>query len=253
MTASVLVTGGSSGIGAAIARALATVGYEVTITFNRTTNASEIVCSGLDPEVAARISAIACDFADEGAVAQLASTLADRPEPLHGIVHAAGTAYDAPAFAIDLSRAKDTMQVNFWSLVTLVGQLMRPMMRAREGHVIIIGSIAARVGGRGNSVYAATKAALEGYARCLADEAGRRHVNVNVIAPGFVDTRMIEHLKGHLGKSLGERVPEGRLAQPEEIAALAVFLLSGDARYINGATIPVDGGLSATSGISGAS
>lgn len=249
----ILVTGGSSGIGAAIVKTMALEGCDVSFTYNKTVDALDHISKDLPPDAQARLTSYKCDLANEDEVSALANTLMLQAEPFDGIVHAAGVIYDAPASMLNMDRAKQTMQVNFWSLVGLLNVLLQPMMRARKGSVVVIGSVVAQSGSRGNSIYAASKAALEGYVRCLVDEAGRRQVTVNIVAPGYIDTPMIAQLKeqpGYKAQMEGRRprVPQARTGEPQEIADLVAFLLSDKARYINGATLTIDGGMTATVG-----
>ncbi len=249
----ILVTGGSSGIGAAIVKTLALEGCDVSFTYNKTVDALDYISKDLPAEARVRLTPYKCDLGNEDEVSTLANTLILPGEPFTGIVHAAGATYDAPASMLKMDRAKQTMQVNFWSLVGLLNVLLQPMMRARQGSVVVIGSVVAQSGSRGNSIYAASKAALEGYVRCLVDEAGRRQVTVNIIAPGYIDTPMIAQLKeqpGYMAQMEGRRprVPQARTGEPQEVADLVAFLLSDKARYINGATLTIDGGMTATVG-----
>jgi NAD(P)-dependent dehydrogenase (short-subunit alcohol dehydrogenase family) len=149
---------------------------------------------------------------------------------------------------IDVDAADSAMQVNFWSAVRLAKALMRPMMQARGGRIVLIGSVTATRGNQGNAVYAATKAALLGYAKTLATEIARRGVTVNYVAPGYVDTDMLARYAA-FREMLEKQIPAQRYAKPEDLAAVVSFLMSDGAAYVNGAEIAVDGALSASLGI----
>ena len=140
------------------------------------------------------------------------------------------------------------MQVNFWSLTRLAKTVMRGMIRARAGRIVAIGSVAALRGNPGNAAYAASKGALLSYCRTLAVETAKRGITVNYVAPGFIDTDMLAPYAAYR-EQMEKQIPAGRFAQPEEIAALAAFLMSPAAAYITGAVLPVDGGLTATIGV----
>ncbi len=235
-----LVIGGGRGIGAATVQALAAAGMSVTFTYRS------------DAEQAARVAADttatprALDLADRAAVDAFATELEAGP-PIDVLVAVAGSTYDTLAALLDQDRAELLMQVNFWAFTRIARAVVRPMTRARNGRIIAIGSVLALQASPGNAAYAASKAALLGYVKNLAIETARRGVTVNYVAPGFVDTDMLAPFAAHRAAT-EQRVPAGRYASPAEIAAVVAFLASPAASYITGATIPVDGGLTASIG-----
>ncbi len=247
MSGRILVTGGASGLGAAIVRALAGQGYDVLFTYR----SSEEAASGLVAELAQThpergIAAKALDLADRAALDGFCDEIED--EGFHGLVHNAGQSYDALAAMLAQDRAEIAMQVNFWSLTRLAKALARGMIRARAGRIVAIGSVAASQANPGNAAYAATKGALEAYCRTLAIETAKRGITVNVIAPGFIDTGMMAPYAAYRA-GMERQIPVGRFAQTDEVAALAAFLMGKGAAYITGATLPVDGGLTAMMGV----
>jgi NAD(P)-dependent dehydrogenase (short-subunit alcohol dehydrogenase family) len=244
----VLVTGGGRGLGAAIVRALAAAGHEVTFTYRSAENeAASLVAELVAAHEGRTYMAMQADLADRAAVDRLVAEIEGEPA-YSGFVHNAGETYDALAVMLDQDRAERTMQVNFWSFTRLAAALARPMTRARDGRIVAIGSITALYGNQGNAAYAASKAALLGYLRTLAIETARRGVTVNYVAPGFVDTEMMAPYAAYR-ETMEKQIPAGRFANPEDIAGLVAFLMSPSAAYVTGAVLPVDGGLSAAIGI----
>lgn len=248
MSRRVLVTGGARGIGAGLVRRLAADGYEVHFTYNASKAPAEALIAEIKDAVPrATPAAHPCDLSDRSAVDDFAKSL-ERQPAFYGFVHNAGKAYDSLAAMIDIDAADSAMQVNFWSAVRLAKALMRPMMQARAGRIVLIGSVTATRGNQGNAIYAATKAALLGYAKTLATEIARRGVTVNYLAPGYVDTDMLAPYAA-FREMLEKQIPAQRYAKPADLAAVVSFLLSDGAAYVNGAEIAVDGALSASLGI----
>lgn len=242
----VLVTGGGRGVGAAIVTALVKAGFDVDFTYRQSAEAAEARVAELSAaHPGATIAARFCDLADRAAVSGLAAELAE--EEFFGFVHNAGQSYDALAAILDQDKAEAAMQVNFWSLTELAKAVMRPMLRARTGRIVAIGSVAALQANAGNAAYAASKGALLSYCRTLAVETAKRGVTVNYVAPGFIDTDMLAPYAAHRD-AMEKSIPAGRFAQAEEIAGLVAFLMSPPAAYITGAVLPIDGGLTAQIG-----
>lgn len=239
----VLVTGGGRGLGSAIVRALAAAGHDVTFTYRSAeAEAADILRELADACPQQAFAAHPLDLADKPALDAFAQEL-EADAPYSAFVHNAGQSYDTLAMMIDQGKAETAMQVNFWSFTRLVGALARPMMRARDGRIVAIGSLTALQANQGNSIYAACKAALLGYLRTLAIETARSGVTVNYIAPGFIDTDMTAELTDARRTEILANVPLKRYGSAEEIAGAALFLASDAGAYVSGAVLPVDGGL----------
>ncbi len=247
MSGRILVTGGAKGIGAGIVRALASAGHDVVFTYR----SSGEQASGLAGSVSAlgggKVEAVSLDLSDKAAIAAFCHDSASLGD-IGGLVHNAGQSYDTLSMMMAQDKAEAAMQVNFWSFTQIVNTFLRPMMARRSGRVVAIGSVTASRGNQGNAAYAATKAALEAYMRTLALETARRGITVNTVSPGFVDTDMMERYSAYR-ETMEKQIPAGRFARSEEIGALVAFLMSAEASYVTGATIPVDGGLMASMGL----
>lgn len=231
-----LVVGGRRGIGAAVVRLLTERGFAVTYTYRTESG-----------DFGGIVIGVPLDLADRAAVDAFALAQEDAPA-WDAFVQVGGTTYDALAAVMDQDKAEAAMQVNFFAFARLARAVVRPMLRARRGRIVAIGSVIGQFASQGNAAYGATKAALLAYVRTLAIESARRGVTVNYVAPGFVDTEMMAPFAAYRAPTEG-RVPAGRYGRPEEIAAAVAFLVSPEASYINGAYIPVDGGLTAAVGV----
>ena len=229
-----LLIGGRRGIGAAVAQTLADQGFDVTYTYRTSFDNAAATSRRLDLADRAAVEAFALEQEDAAA--------------WDAVVHVSGATYDTLATVMDQDAAEQTMQVNYWAFARIARAVVRPMLRARSGRIVVIGSVMGLHASQGNASYAASKAALLSYVRTLAIESARRGVTVNYVAPGFVDTEMMAPYAAYRA-GIEARIPAGRFAQPEEIAAVVAFLVSPAAGYINGAYIPIDGGLTASLGI----
>jgi 3-oxoacyl-[acyl-carrier protein] reductase len=229
-----LVIGGRRGIGAAVVRALAE--QQVDVAYTCRTAPGDCVAASRPLDLLDRDAVEA--FAGEQEIAAA----------WDAVIYVSGMTYDTLAAVMDQDAAEQVMQVNHWAFARIARAVIRPMLRARSGRIVVIGSVMGLHASQGNAAYAASKAALLSYVRTLAIESAKRGVTVNYVAPGFVDTAMMQPYAAYR-EGIEARIPAGRFARADEIAAVAVFLASPAAGYINGAYIPVDGGLTASLGI----
>ena len=240
----VFVTGGARGIGQGIVSALAADGYDVTFSYRGSADEASQLGEDLQSQYPSQtISSHQVDLSDRDQVDEFA-TLIGETESLYGLVYNAGGSYDTLAALVDQDRAEALFQLNFWAMTRLAGTAARPLMRAKSGRIIAIGSVTSQLAVSGNSIYAASKGAMLSYIRTLAVELARKGVTANYISPGYVDTALLEPYAAYREK-LEQQIPLRRFAQPEEIGALTRFLFSPLAGYITGSIIPIDGGLTA--------
>jgi 3-oxoacyl-[acyl-carrier protein] reductase len=230
MGRSALVTGGNRGIGLAIARRLAAAGDAVTVT------------SRAGAEVPG-LAVVKCDVRDPSAVDAAFAAAEARQGPVEVAVANAGITRDQLLALMSEDDFGAVLDTNLAGAYRVAKRAVRGMIRMRRGRIIFISSVVGLLGSGGQANYAASKAGLIGLARSLARELGTRNITVNVVAPGFVDTDMTTALADDKRAAILASVPLGRYASADEVAAAVAFLASGDAAYITGAVLPVDGGL----------
>lgn len=238
---SALVTGASGGIGTAIARALYEAGAAVTLSGTRTER-----LDALAEELGPRAHVEAADLSDltaGGAVDGLADRAKQAMGGLDILVNNAGVTADNLAMRMKDEEWSKVMDVNLSAAFRLSRAVLRGMLKQRGGRIINITSIVGVTGNPGQVNYAAAKAGLIGMSKALAQEVAARGITVNCIAPGFVATDMTADLSESQREILIGRVPIGRLGEPQDIAAAAVFLASREAAYMTGQTIHINGGM----------
>ncbi|MEE4383956.1 MAG: 3-oxoacyl-ACP reductase FabG [Pseudomonadales bacterium] len=233
-----LVTGASRGIGAAIADALAAAGHRVAGTAT-----SEAGAEAIGSRLGDAGAGFVLDVADDASVERALAAIEERLGAPLVVVNNAGITRDNLLLRMKPEEWSDVLDTNVGGLYRLCRRVLRPMMKARFGRIVNLSSVIARMGNAGQSNYAASKAAIEGFTRALAQEVGSRGITVNAIAPGFIETEMTAAIGEGQREALLSRVPLGRLGRAEEVAALAVFLASEQAGYVTGETVHVNGGL----------
>lgn len=240
----VFVTGGARGIGEGIVRALAADGYDVSFSYRSSAEQAEALRDELQTgHPGQTFNSHCCDMSDRQQVDEFA-TLISETENLYGLAYNAGGSYDSLAAMVDQDRAEALFQLNFWALTRIAGAVSRPLMRAKSGRIVAIGSITAQLGVSGNAIYAASKGAMLSYIRTLAIEVARKGVTANYLSPGYVDTDLMAPYADYREK-VEQQIPLRRFGQSDEVGALTRFLFSPLAGYITGANIPIDGGVSA--------
>ncbi len=227
----VLVTGGSRGIGLACARRFQALGDRVAVTYN----------SSPPPD---GLFGVKCDVTSTDDVDAAFTAIEDHfGGTVEVVVSNAGVTRDGLLLRMGDDDFTAVIDANLTGAFRVVKRASRGMLKARSGRIVLVSSVVALLGSAGQANYAASKAGLVGFARSVARELGSRSITVNVVAPGPVATDMTAALGDDRLADLTAMVPLQRVAEPDEIAAVVVFLASADAAYITGAVIPVDGGL----------
>jgi 3-oxoacyl-[acyl-carrier protein] reductase len=232
-----LVTGATGAIGGAIAAGLAAQGARVAVSGTRADALADVAAS-LPGSVA-----LPCRLDDLQAVEALVPAALEALGGLDILVNNAGITRDNLAMRMKDSEWDEVMRVNLEAAFRLARAALRPMMKARHGRIISITSIVGVTGNPGQANYAAAKAGLIGMTKALAAEVASRNVTVNCIAPGFIRSAMTDALAEAQKAALFARIPSGRLGEPADVAAAAVFLASDEASYMTGATLHVNGGM----------
>lgn len=234
-----LVTGGSGDLGGAICKRLAADGLHVIVHANGNLARAEAVVAEID-EAGGSAEAVAFDVADGDATRAAIEALL-QGGPIQIIVNNAGIHDDAPMAGMSEAQWKRVIDVSLHGFFHVTQPLLLPMARTRWGRIVSVSSVAAVLGNRGQTNYAAAKAALHGASKSLAREMAARNITVNVVAPGVIEGGMVgEAFPPDVVKQL---VPAGRVGKPEEVAALVAFLCSQEAGYINGQVIGINGGM----------
>ncbi|MDR3708515.1 MAG: 3-oxoacyl-[acyl-carrier-protein] reductase [Capsulimonadaceae bacterium] len=239
---SALVTGGGTGIGKAICLELASQGAKVAVA-NRSSIAAaqavadEIVAAGGQAIALQGNVALAADA--DNFIQQVLTSFG----ALDIVVNNAGTTRDTLLMRMSEDDWDTVLDTNLKGTFLITRAAIRPMMKARRGKIINISSVMGLVGNPGQANYSASKAGIIGFTRTVAKEVGSRGIQVNAVAPGFIETAMTDALKPELKDTVIKQIPAGRLGHPDDVAKVVAFLCSPAADYITGQTITVDGGM----------
>jgi 3-oxoacyl-[acyl-carrier protein] reductase len=244
-TRSVLVTGGSRGLGLAIAQGLTGAGYNVIVVARKK---SKEVTAAIAESARARQGALHFVPFDLGKIDEIADFVRGlRKEfgPLFGLVNNAALGHDGVLATMHNSRIEELVRVNTLSPIVLSKYVVRAMMSEGAGRIVNVASIVGFTGYSGLSAYAATKASMLGFTRSLAREVGRLGITVNAVAPGFLATEMTHGLAGEQRQQVTRRSALRRLAEVDDVANAVEYLLSDKARNISGTVLTIDAGATA--------
>jgi 3-oxoacyl-[acyl-carrier protein] reductase len=238
----VIVTGGSRGLGLAMARTLAASGYRIIALARGSTEELMAASRAAADSGRGAIEFRACDLSDLGGIAPLVKALRADFGPLYGLVNNAGLGTSGILSNMRDQDIQRLIQLNTVAPILLSKYVVRSMMSQREGRIINIASIVASTGYSGLSVYSATKASLIGFTRSLAREVGQLGITVNAIAPGFIATEMTHELDESQRLKIARRSALKRMADPIDVARSVEFLLGDAGRNLTGTTLTVDAG-----------
>ena len=238
----VLITGGSRGIGRAIATTLAAAGATLVIDYKGNQAAADETVSAITA-AEGRALAIQADVSKPEEVEQLFKTVLERYGRLDVLVNNAGITRDTLLLRMKEEDFDAVLQTNLRGVYLCTKAALRPMTKARGGRIINITSVVGLIGNAGQANYAAAKAGIIGFTKSVAREMASRNITVNAVAPGYIETELTGVLSDSVRAAILENIPLGRLGTPQDVANLVCFLASDAAAYITGQTLTVDGGM----------
>jgi 3-oxoacyl-[acyl-carrier protein] reductase len=241
----VIVTGGSRVLGLGIARKLTKAGYHAIAVARKQTTQLSSAIEEAECQHPGSFHFVPFDLAEIDAIPDLVKTLRKDFGPIYGLVNNAGVSFDGVLALMHNSQIEQLVRVNTLSPIVLTKYVVRSMMADGGGRIVNIASITGFTGYSGLSVYAATKASLTGFTRSLAREVGRMGINVNSVAPGFVDTDMTQGLKEEQRDKIARRSALRRLTEIDDVANAVEFLLGCKSKSITGTVLTVDAGSTA--------
>lgn len=237
-----IVTGASRGIGRSVAIALGKAGAKVVINYAGNLAAAEEVKASIEADGGEAII-VQADVANDEAVAALVKQTTEAFGRIDILINNAGITRDNLLMRMKEGDWDDVMNTNLKGIFMCTKAISRVMMKQKYGKIVNMTSVVGITGNAGQANYAAAKAGVIGFTKSMAKELASRGINVNAIAPGFIDTDMTSVLSEELKEKLVAGVPAGRLGSPDDVAAAVLFLVSDSANYITGQTLNVDGGM----------
>jgi 3-oxoacyl-[acyl-carrier protein] reductase len=245
MTRNVVVTGGSRGLGLAIVRRLLADGYTVAAVARKTNERFDAALADAEAARSGSLRFVPFDFDQIEQIPALVKTLRKELGTIYGLVNNAALGTDGALSIMHNSQIERLIRVNTLAPIVLTKYIVRHMMADGGGRIVNVSSIVSSTGYSGLSVYAATKASMIGFTRSLAREVGRLNVNVNAVAPGFMETDMTQGLEGERRDQVARRSALRRLPAVDDVADAVEFLLGARSASITGTVLTVDAGTTA--------
>ena len=237
-----LVTGGSRGIGRAVALALGKGGCDVAVNYNASAVAAEALCGEL-AALGARASAFKANVSDRSQVEALFKAVEAAMGPVEILVNNAGITRDNLLMRMKAEEWDAVLAANLNSAFYCTQSAIRGMAKARWGRIVNIASVVGLIGNAGQANYSASKAGLIGFSKSVAREYAARGVTVNVVAPGFIGTDMTGVLKEQVKEAILGQIPLGYMGSPDDVARAVAFFASEESSYVTGQVLAVDGGM----------
>lgn len=231
----VIVTGGSRGIGKSIAKKFASLGAKVTVTYKNSVDTAEFDSMGIKYNQ--------CDAADTAAVQAFADSIIKEHGKIDILVNNAGMTKDGLLMRMSEADWDSVLDTNAKGVFNFTKAVTRQMISQKQGKIVNISSVVGLTGNAGQSNYAASKAAVIGFTKSIAKELASRNINVNCIAPGYIDTDMTSKLNDTVKQGILQSIPMKRIGDGNDIANAVMFLCSDESSYITGQTLCVDGGM----------
>jgi 3-oxoacyl-[acyl-carrier protein] reductase len=237
-----LVTGGSRGIGRAIALRLAAEGARVAVNYRSDEAGAAETLRGVESCGSSGI-VVQGDVGDATDAQRMVASTVDAFGGIHILINNAGVSADMLTMRLSEDDWDRVLDTDLKGAFLTTRSALRPMLRQRWGRIINVASVVAFTGNAGQASYAAAKAGLVGFSKSVAREVATRNITVNVVAPGLIDTDMTEKLSDEIRAWMLAQVPMGRPGSPEDVASAVAYLASDEAAYMTGQTIKVDGGM----------
>jgi len=231
-----LVTGGTRGIGAGISRELKDAGYRVAANFaGNEKRASEFAAE-------TGIPVFKFDAGDFDAVQRGVAEVVERVGPIEVLVNNAGITRDSTLHKMTFQQWEEVIRTNLTSCFNLCRTVIESMRERRFGRIVNVGSVNGQAGQYGQVNYAASKSGMHGFTKALALESAAYGITVNAVAPGYVNTEMVQAVPEKVLEKIIQRIPMGRLGEPHDIVRAIFYLVSDEADFITGSTVSVNGG-----------